>query len=137
MGAWGIHTFEDDLNVGWFDDLCDEKKPLAFLEDCLDLSPIGEDEMDDESCAGVLCTAVIMDGLLNGPTPDLPDEVVSWLEDNKKLKVTKLMPDAIAGLGRFLLDGSEMNDLWNENEDDYPKWKQLAFDLKARLERTE
>ena len=135
MGAWGIRTFEDDQNLDWLGDLIDQEKPLAFFKECLDLSEIDEDEMEYIACTGVLCTAVMIDALLNGPTGDLPEEAVAWLEENDKLKVRKLVPDAMDGLDRLLEDGSEMNDLWKENEELYPKWKQQVLDLKARLQR--
>lgn len=135
MGAWGIQTFEDDHNLDWFDDLTDEEKPLAFFKECLDLSEIDDDEMEYMPCTGVLCTAVMIDALLNGPTDDLPENVLKWLEENKKLKVAKLVPDAISGRDRLLQDGSEMNDTWKEEEDLYPKWRKQVLDLKDRLEK--
>ena len=136
MGAWGIHTFEDDHNLDWLNDLLEADKPSAFLKECLDLSDIDEDEMEYMPCTGVLCAAVMIDGLLHGPTDDLPEDVLVWLQQNKKLKVAKLVPNAISGLERLLQDGAEMNDLWKENKKLYPKWKKRILDLKARLENS-
>ena len=134
MGTFGIHTFEDDHCLDWFSDLLDVDRPTTFFKECLDLSDIDEDEMEYMPCTGVLCAAVMIDGLLNGPTDDLPEDVRDWLQQNKKLKVAKLVPDAVSGLDRLLQDGSEMHDLWKENKKLYPKWKKRILDLKTRLE---
>ena len=134
MGTFGIHTFEDDHCLDWFGDLLDADRPTTFFKECLDLSDIDEDEMEYMPCTGVLCAAVMIDGLLNGPTDDLPEDVRDWLQQNKKLKVAKLVSDAVSGLDRLLQDGSEMHDLWKENKKLYPKWKKRILDLKNRLE---
>lgn len=130
MGAWGAKTFEDDHNLDWLGDLVDEK-PLPFLKECLNLD--GLDYLEYMHCTGVLCSAVMIDGLLNGPADDMPEEALEWLKSNKKLKVASLVPSAIEGLERVLGDDSEMNDLWRENKKLYPKWKKSVLDLTSRL----
>ena len=132
MGAWGIHTFEDDSNLDWLDDLVFQEKPIAFFKMCLDLK--GIDYLEYMACTGVLCTAVMIDALLHGPTKDLPDDARYWLESNKKLDVTKLIPAAIAGLKRFFEADAELNELWSENKALYAKWKKPIVALQARLE---
>jgi hypothetical protein len=132
MGSWGIHTFEDDLNLDWLIDLGDAR-PLPFLKECLDLS--GVDDMEIFACTGVLCASVMIDALLNGPTPDLPEDALAWLKKNKKLKVSPLIPAAIAGLGRLLDDDSELNSEWQGDKKHYPKWKKSVLALKKRLEK--
>ena len=131
MGAWGIATFEDDSNLDWLCDLEDEDKPLGFLKECLDLK--GIDELDYMSCTGVLCAAVMIDAILNGATKDLPQSAIVWLENNKKLKVQKLLPNAIGGLERILGDKSEMNETWAEEPEHYSKWKKHVNGIKKRL----
>ena len=134
MGAWGIATFEDDLNLDWLCDLEEEERPLAFLTECLNLK--GIKELEYMHCTGVLCAAVMIDAILNGATKDLPESAIAWLENNKKLKVQKLLPAAIEGLDRVLGDKSEMNETWAENADLYPKWKKHVNGIKKRLSQS-
>jgi len=91
--------------------------------------------MEYMACTGVLCTAVIIDALLNGPTDDLPEEALRWLREHRELKVAPLVGGAIAGIDRVLEDGSEMNQLWIENEDLHPEWEKSVLDLRGRLQR--
>ena len=132
MGAWGFKTFEDDSSLDWLADLADAK-PHQFLRECLDLD--GIDCLEYMHCTGVLCSAVMIDGLLNGPTDDLPEEALEWLKTHKKLKVTPLVPLAIEGLDRLLEDESELNELWRENTELYRNWKKSIVDLSVRLEK--
>ena len=81
MSAWGIHTFEDDQLADWLVDLVDQEKPMAFLKECLNLEDI--DELEYMACAGVLGAAVMVDGLLNGPTDDLPEEATGLSRTNR------------------------------------------------------
>jgi hypothetical protein len=133
MGAWGIHTFEDDHNADWLDALIENEQPLAFFRECLDLE--GIDELEYMHGTGVLCPAVMIDALLHGPTADLPREALEWLEKHKKLKVARLLPKAIAGLDRLLDDTSEMNELWKDNEELYPQWRKRILALRRRLKK--
>jgi hypothetical protein len=133
MGAWGFKTFEDDSSLDWLGDLGEEEKPLPFLKECLNLD--GIDYMEYFHCTGVLSSAVMIDGLLNGPKEDLPEEALEWLKANTKLKVAPLVPIAIDGLERVLGDDSELNELWRENKELYPKWKKSIVDLSVRLEK--
>ena len=136
MGAWGIQFFEDDQNLDWLQDLLDQDQPVAFFRECLDLSEIDEGEMEYMDCTGVLCTAVMIDALLNGPAESLPEDAVAWAKENQQQRVNQLVPAAIAGLDRLLEDGSEMNDLWKENTQLCSQWKRQVLDLQARLRKS-
>lgn len=106
---------------------------MAFLKECLNLEDT--DELEYMACAGVLGAAVMVDGLLNGPTDDLPEEATDWLKSHKSLKVAPLIPAAIAGLDRLLDETSEINALWMENEELYPQWKSSILALQKRLKK--
>ena len=95
MGASGIHTFEDDETLGWLDDLIEQTKPFAFFKECLNLEDHDIAYLEYTPCAGVLGTSVMMDALLNGPTKDLPEQAIEWLDSHKSLKVEKLVPAAL------------------------------------------
>lgn len=71
MGAHGISTFDEDHAADWLADLCEQEDPKDFYRECLDLDGIEYLEMMESS--GVIGTCVIIDGILNGKPPDLPD----------------------------------------------------------------
>jgi hypothetical protein len=134
MGAWGIHTFEDDHSLDWLNDLADQEQPARFFAECLDLED--DDELEYMGCTGVWCTAVMIDGLLNGPTKDLPEPAREWLDSHNKVRVMRLLPAAIAGLERLLDPSSELTALWMENEELYPKWRRGIVSLRNRLKKS-
>jgi hypothetical protein len=133
MGAWGIQPFEDDETADWLGDLIDAT-PLPFLKECLDLEGIYY--LEYMHCAGVLGSAVMIDGVLHGSKGNLPEEAVEWIDEHKKLKVAPLVPAGIEGLNRLLGEDAELHELWRENEELYPQWKKLMLDLKARLQKS-
>lgn len=135
MGAWGVHTFEDDTTMDWLDELLEVNEPLEFLAESLDLEEI--DELEYEECAAVLAASAIIDGLLNGPNEDLPEEAVEWIEEHHELDVQPLAASAVAGLTRFFDDSSELNALWSENEELYPEWRARIDALAQRLQRNQ
>ncbi len=135
MGAWGVHTFEDDTTMDWLDELLEVNEPLEFLAESLDLEEI--DELEYEECAAVLAASAIIDGLLNGPNEDLPGEAVEWIEEHHELDVRPLAASAVAGLTRFFDDSSELNALWSENEELYPEWRARIDALAQRLQRNQ
>lgn len=133
MGAWGYLTFEDDESLDWLSDLCDQDSPSSFLKECLNLK--GIDYLEYQACTGVLCAAVMIDGLLNGPAKDLPEEAIQWLASHPKLRVSRLVAPAISGLERLLGGDAELHELWKENRELYPKWKMRIQSLKRRLKK--
>jgi Domain of unknown function (DUF4259) len=117
--------------LDWLVDLEDARKPLAFLAECLDID--GIDYLEYDNCAGVLGASAIIDGLLNGAQADFPESVQEWIASNKSLKVAKLVPNAIASINAVISGNSELNELWSENGELYPKWKADIAALRDRL----
>jgi hypothetical protein len=131
MGAWGTGIFEDDSMLDWLFDLEDANKPVAFLAECLDID--GIDYLEYDNCAGVLGASAIIDGLLNGAPADSPESMMEWIASHKSLKVAKLVPNAIASLDAVISENSELNELWSENQELYPKWKADITALRDRI----
>lgn len=133
MGAHGINVFDEDTAADWLADLCDHDEPIEFFKECLELEDVEYLELMES--AGILGTCTMIDGLINGPTPDLPDEALDWLSANKNLKMVSrdLLPKAIQGLDAILGENCEIHELWLENDEYYPAWKQSIIDLRSRL----
>jgi hypothetical protein len=52
---------------------------------------------------------------------------------HRQLDTAPLIPLAIRKVDRVLAENSELNELWLENEVDYPAWKAGVLDLRSRL----
>lgn len=122
MGAWGYKTFEDDIACDWLYDLQDAGEPLSFLYESL--NPEDFDEyLEYESGCGILGACEVILAIKKGPDADQPEEFRDWVNENKSLDVDKLVPECIKALQRLLSEDSEIKELWEENEEYYPKWK--------------
>lgn len=122
MGTWGYQTFEDDTACDWLSEL-EKSKGTEVLE--RSLSPEGDEEsyLESEDGIGILAAAEIVYGLLNGPREGLPEEAIQWIGDHQHLDVSCLKPVCERQLGRVLFEHSELRELWEENEEEYPAWK--------------
>ena len=131
MGAWGSGTFEDDVACDWLEDLYDSD-PIALFRECLDLSDQG-DYIEYVACVGVICTAEMIHGLLQGPREGLPAAALEWLPEHEALDVRPLLPPAIAAVRRVLGEGSEMREMWADESERYGEWTKTTDDLLQRL----
>ena len=71
--------------------------------------------------------------MLIGPRDGLPEEATQWIKNNSSLKVADLASQCVRKLDRLLDNKSELNELWMENEEDYPKWKGCVIGLREDL----
>ena len=122
MGAWGYKTFEDDTTCDWTFDLYDTDDPKAFL--LSSLNPVEcDDYLDYDACSSILGAAETVYSLLFNVRDNSPDDFTEWIENHRRLEVTDLKPKCIQALNRILSKKSELNELWSDNEEDYPNWK--------------
>ena len=131
MGSWGYRTFEDDIAIDWLEDLHDSD-PIAFFEQCLDLS--GSEYVEFLACVGVVCTAEMIHSLLSEPRPGLPEAAHQWLHEHHGLNAFRFVPQTILSLQRIMGPNSEMHGLWEDNEESYESWMSQMNDLLNRLE---
>jgi len=131
MGSWGLGTFEDDIACDWLEDL-QESDPIAFFEQCLDLSD--HQYVEFLACVGVVCTAEIIHSLISEPRTGLPEAAHQWLGEHRRLNILPFIPDAIAGLRRVMGPDSEMRELWEDNDAMHCDWMIQMRDLVKRLE---
>ena len=65
-----------------------------------------------------------MDYILNGTKYNYnTEDYDEWLSKQGKEGIENLKSDISEGLRRVLSGESELNELWLENEEDYPAWK--------------
>lgn len=130
MGTWGLGTFDDDLACDWLEDLYDSDA-IAFFDQCLDLT--GHQDLEYLACVGVVCTAEILHGVLAEPREGLPEVACQWIEGHKRMDVRHWVTQAISGLQRVIDPGSEMHQLWEDNDEMYEAWMSQITDLRSRL----
>ena len=80
--------------------------------------------LEYDECHEVIVAASIMDYILNGTKYNHnTDGYDEWLSKQGKEGIEDLKSDISESLRRVLSEESELNELWLENEEDYPTWK--------------
>jgi hypothetical protein len=137
MGAWDYGIFDDDTAYEFTDEIIEDSIGFfkSSFEDAIKLEYL---EYDDGF--KVLVSAAYIDNLINGTTyrTDNEDE-----EDesnvnffgilHKGLNVVDLKSISVSALKKVISDKSELNELWADNEELYPKWKNNIEELIGRL----
>lgn len=137
MGAWDYGIFDDDTAYEFDDAIKSDAK--YFFKTSFEMVLQGYVDYTDGYAA--IVSAAFMDNLLNGTVyrtdTDDDDEanVNNFGKLNSNLKLNDLVPSAIKSLKKVIGKSSELNELWSENEELYPKWKANIEDLIIRLEK--
>jgi Domain of unknown function (DUF4259) len=134
MGAWGIGVFDDDSALDFLGELTEAKDPLDLMNHSF-VSAAASKYLEYDSAHSVLVSAAAIDTLLNGTQhSDGLDELDAWAQRNRNLNVAPLKALAVAAIRRVLSEGSELRELWSENDKDYPTWRGGLEALAARLD---
>jgi Domain of unknown function (DUF4259) len=135
VGAWGIGIFEDDSALDFLTELTEAQDPLEIMNAAF-VSASGSKYLEYEPGHRVLVSAAALDALLNGTRygSDLA-ELDDWVQRNQALNVASLKVPAVTAVRRVLAEGSELKELWVENEKDYPTWRAGVESLAACLAR--
>ncbi len=137
MGAWDYGIFDDDTAYDFDDEIMEDAKTFFrhSFETALEDDYLGYDEG-----IATLVSAAYMDNLLNGTqyrtdNQDNEDEsnVNMFGRLRGDLRVDDLKPLAVRALGKVIGENSELNELWSDNEELYPKWKGNIEELMTRL----
>ena len=121
MGAWGMGIFDDDTSCDIIDEVMEGDVNELFEK----VSEYKESEyLEYEECHEVLVSGAILDAKLNGTKyQDAVDGFDSWVSSQDINIPNSLQENIVASLKLVLSENSEINELWEENEDDYPTWK--------------
>jgi len=137
MGAWGYGIFDDDTAYDFTDDIKTDAR--AFFKSSFEYA-IETEYLEFVECHKVTVSAAYMDNFINGTTyrTDLinkKDEsnVNNFGALHKGLNLDDLTGLAIKALAKVIGEKSELNELWSENEELYPKWKKSLHELIDRL----
>jgi len=139
MGAWGYGIFEDDMACDFVEDV--KENSLAFFQQAF--SQVLETEyVEFEEGQAILVSAAYLDNWLHGT--QYKNDYEGEEEMSNVNVFGKLYPDlnleplrkpAIVALQQVLSDKSELNELWQENEELYFKWKGQIKAIIGRLEK--
>lgn len=135
MGAWGHGIFDDDTAYDYVNEIDHADNPKEIFKTAFD-NAIESEYLEYDDCHAVTVSASYIDSILNGTRPriDAEDEnYFQFVENNKNLEVADLKSNAVKALQIVISDNSELNELWNENEELYPEWKKNIEDLINRL----
>ena len=135
MGAWGVGIFEDDAAYEWVDKILDSDEPEEIFESIF-VYALDTNYVEYDDCHGVTVSAAIIDMLVNKTNYDLEDDddLKDWVEEKRgELSVKSLAPTAVRALKVIIGKKSELNELWQENEEEYDFWKDKIERLMARL----
>ena len=135
MGAWGYGIFDDDTAYDYVVEIDNADNPIEIFKNAFEAA-INAEYLDFDDCHAVTVSASYIDSILNGTKPrvDAEDEnFFQFVEKNKNLDVSGLKLIAVKALEVVVSDNSELNELWTENDELYPKWKGCIEELMERL----
>lgn len=130
MGTWGMKVFESDNTLDWLWDVKDSADTALLAKA---LNPEDTSYLEAPQGELILAASEIINAMRGKAREGLPEQAVTWVAKHKTLDVSALVPKAIAGINLVLGDASELNDLWKENGDEYPKWVEDVNQLKKQL----
>ena len=137
MGTWGTGYFEDDSALDFMNDIEQSNDPRRILAKAFDKA-IKSDYLESDEGTAVIVSAAYVDRQVNGTkfTPEnkgQPLEIDTFPDRHPQENFIDLKAKAVSALARILGDNSEINELWAENDEAYPEWREGIQQLIARL----
>lgn len=137
MGAWGYGHFENDAALDFMADIEESDNPKELLNDAFDTA-IDADDLETNEGTSAIVAAAYVDRQINGtrftsPGHDEPLEVDTFPDRHPDQNFSDLKEKAVQALDRVLDESSELNELWEENEEDYPAWRESIEQMIQRL----
>jgi hypothetical protein len=131
MGAWGHQTFENDDALDWVGEL-EEVEDVSILSEAFAMIPDDTEEYVEETeSTAALAAAEVVAALRGKPAAALPEEVVRWVGDRRRVK-SGLVDEARRAVKRVLAN-SELRELWEDEPNHFESWKSSVEDLLKRL----
>ncbi|MBM96845.1 MAG: hypothetical protein CMI09_13495 [Oceanospirillaceae bacterium] len=122
MGAWGMGVFDDDTSCEIMEDAIDEGTSINALI-CKALAASDSEYIEYTECHDIIVAGAMMNALLNGVVYEGVEDLDPWLVNQNKDQAALHTANLVLALKKVLSEGSELNELWSENEDDYPTWR--------------
>jgi len=135
MGTWDTKIFSNDDAMDWLSEL-EQAGDLSLCEQCLEAVEIQGYYLEAPECVRILCSAEVLAALIGRPSREIPKELFEWVAAHGHLDPSPFIPKAVTKVTRVLAEHSELNEIWQENETNYPDWKARVLDLRFRLSGT-
>ncbi|MCD6067556.1 MAG: hypothetical protein K0S33_2382 [Bacteroidetes bacterium] len=137
MGAWNYGIFDDDTAYDYVDIIENAEDPKEIFETSFEAA-FHSDYLEYDECHAVTVSAAYMDAALNGTSyksenDEEDNNINTFSKKHPGLQLNDLKASAVKALKIVLSDKSELNELWSENEELYPKWKGNLEELIKRL----
>lgn len=132
MGAWGVGVFDNDDALDWLDEL-QSVNDLQTIADAIKSVIENQHYLEETEGAKLLCACQVLLALKGFPTETLPDAALDWVKKHTDLDISTVASLALQGIDKILDENSELQQLWEENEEDYPIWRESVLLIKQRL----
>lgn len=143
MGCWNYQILCDDGALDAMDELLESEDILEdmarYLEEAMECE---NDYLEYDTCEYGLVAAALVDASVNGVNWDVlnetpyteEEEYYHFIQKIMKMDLSSLKDSAIKVLELAVQDESELRELWEENEEMYPKWLANLETIKTRLQ---
>jgi hypothetical protein len=136
MGAWGHGHFENDAALDFMADIEESNNPKDLLNEAFDTADA--DYLETDVGTSAIVAAAYVDRQINGTRftsseHDEPLEVDTFPDRHPDQNFSDLKEKAVQALINVLDENSELNELWEENEEDYPAWRESIEQMIQRL----
>jgi hypothetical protein len=129
MGTWGFGAFENDQALDWIAGL-DELDDPELLADYFVIDP---DEVEADQGVEAIAASEVVAAFLGYPSKDLPAEASAFVARHPGFNAGQFAKDAVTALDLTLGETSQLQQLWSENEADYPAWRAAVTELRERI----
>ncbi len=142
MGCWNYRIFCDDVAMDALDELLNSRDYLKELEEYLNrVLTETEDMIPYDTCQYGLVAAALVDVIQNGVNWDLLTDVLMETDDVCSRMVEKmgtlnawfLCEKAIRVIEAVEGENSELREMWEENQDAYPRWRENLDVIRERI----
>ena len=136
MGAWGTGALDNDEACDWAADL-EESGNLETITQALErVAACGKTHElhSGDACEGLAaCEAVARLKGHWGVRNAFTERLDRWVEAHPGEPSAKLVALACAAIDRILAPPSELLELWEENDEDLPAWREGVLELRTRV----
>lgn len=137
MGTWGYKHFENDSAFDYSSMIEDSDNPKEILKDTFGHT-LQMDNISADQGQAIIAFAAYVDRQTNGTKysddTDLLD-VDTFPQRHPDLDFTDIKELAYKAVLKVLDKDSELNELWEENEEEYPLWIKEVEGLIERLKK--
>lgn len=137
MGTWGTGLFDNDAAADFMMDL-EEANDVRSICESVFQEALESDYLESDLGSNVIVAAAYVDRQVNGTVfsekdAEEPLAIDLFPDSHPHTDLRDLKPLARKALTRVLSQDSELMELWQENEEDFPVWKDEVAALMGRL----